>query len=222
MVDHRATPRYHSYLLRFWQERGRAGDNVTVWRFSLEDPHTQVRHGFASLDELVAAMVRDMDGAPDSEGVYSLHPSALILRLMVQEDTMQTDPLSEDEVAIRATIEAVEAGWNAGDGDAFAAPFAADADYVIIDGRQIKGREAIAQGHQQIFSTVYKGSHNCATIRDVRLLRDDVAVAHVEWHLKFGQPDARREGRALNTMVLMKDESTWRITAFQNTPLIVG
>lgn len=135
---------------------------------------------------------------------------------------MQTDRLSEDEAAIHASIKAVEAGWNAGDGDAFAAPFAADADYVIIDGRQIKGREAIAQGHRQIFSTVYKGSHNNATIRSVRLVRDDVAVAHVEWHLKYGQADALREGRAINTMVLIKDQNTWQITAFQNTPLISG
>jgi uncharacterized protein (TIGR02246 family) len=133
---------------------------------------------------------------------------------------MQTSRYSEDESAIRTAIKAVEAGWNAGDGDAFAAPFAADADYVIVDGRYIKGREAIAQGHRYIFATIYKDSHNTATIRGVRLLRDDVAVAHVEWHLKYGQADQAREGRAINTMVFTKDANTWHITAFHNTPLL--
>lgn len=202
MVDHRASPRYHSYLLRFWQERGRPGEGRPVWRFSLEDPHSQIRHGFASLDELVAAMMHEMDST--------------------QEASMQTEHYSEDEVAIRAMIKAVEAGWNAGDGDAFAAPFAANADYVIVDGRHIKGRDAIAHGHRQIFATIYKGSHNSATIRTIQLLRDDVAVAHIEWHLKFGQADAPREGRAVNTMCLTKDENTWQIVAFQNTPLMAG
>lgn len=45
-------PNYHSYLLRFWEERGDASAPST-WRFSLEDPQTSERHGFASLDALV-------------------------------------------------------------------------------------------------------------------------------------------------------------------------
>lgn len=45
-------PNYHSYLLRFWEERGDAPAPST-WRFSLEDPQTSERHGFASLDALV-------------------------------------------------------------------------------------------------------------------------------------------------------------------------
>jgi hypothetical protein len=44
---------YHSYLLRFWEERGDS-PAVVVWRFSLEDPLTGRRHGFATLDALTA------------------------------------------------------------------------------------------------------------------------------------------------------------------------
>jgi hypothetical protein len=45
-------PNYHSYLLRFWEEHS---DELplTVWRFSLEDPLTDQRYGFASLEALV-------------------------------------------------------------------------------------------------------------------------------------------------------------------------
>lgn len=45
-------PIYHSYLLRFWEERGDSS-TASVWRFSLEDPQTSERHGFATLDALV-------------------------------------------------------------------------------------------------------------------------------------------------------------------------
>jgi hypothetical protein len=44
---------YRSYLLRFWQERGE-NPLAAVWRFSLEDPLTSQRQGFASLEALTA------------------------------------------------------------------------------------------------------------------------------------------------------------------------
>jgi hypothetical protein len=46
-------PGYHSYLLRFWEERGEQTD-TTLWRFSLEDPLTAQRLGFADLEALTA------------------------------------------------------------------------------------------------------------------------------------------------------------------------
>ncbi|MGB8644914.1 MAG: hypothetical protein WCF84_06735 [Anaerolineae bacterium] len=45
-------PGYHSYLLRFWEERSEQAP-LTVWRFSLEDPLTDQRYGFPSLNALV-------------------------------------------------------------------------------------------------------------------------------------------------------------------------
>ncbi len=44
-------PRYHSFLLRFWEERSEE-QALTIWRFSLEDPLTDQRYGFASLQAL--------------------------------------------------------------------------------------------------------------------------------------------------------------------------
>lgn len=47
-------PRYRAYLLRLWLERGQAGPSAAVWRFSVEDPRSGERRGFADLDALVA------------------------------------------------------------------------------------------------------------------------------------------------------------------------
>ena len=59
-------PHYRSYLLRFWQKHSRS-ESRAGWRFSLEDPHTGQRQGFASLEAFVAYLQAEMvrgDGAP--------------------------------------------------------------------------------------------------------------------------------------------------------------
>ena len=51
---------YRSYLLRFWEELGES-QAAAVWRFSLEDPLTGQRHGFASLEALTAWLKAELD-----------------------------------------------------------------------------------------------------------------------------------------------------------------
>ena len=126
---------------------------------------------------------------------------------------------AQDEAAIRAAIRNVQDAWNAHDGKAFAAPFAADADYVVVNGTYLKGRDVIEQGHTQIFSTIYQDSRNVATVRSVRFIRPDVAVAHVEWNLEFKAGGETRKARAINAMVFTREDGRWSIAAFQNTPV---
>jgi hypothetical protein len=56
--------RYLAYLLRVWQVTG--SDGVPAVRASLEDVHTGARHGFGSLDQLLAFLLKEMSGAPAS------------------------------------------------------------------------------------------------------------------------------------------------------------
>ena len=126
---------------------------------------------------------------------------------------------STDEAAIRQVVQQVEDGWNAHDGKAFAAPFALDADYIVVNGMNLKGRETIEKGHTSIFTTIYKDSHNVATVRSIRFLRPDVAVVHIEWNLKFRAGGEMRKGHAMNTMVMTKEGGKWSIAVFQNTPI---
>ena len=53
-------PRYRSYLLTFWEERNQDPVASAVWRFSLEDPRTGQRRGFADLEALIAALEQEM------------------------------------------------------------------------------------------------------------------------------------------------------------------
>ncbi len=65
MLTPRGPPRYQVFLLCCWEERGERPD-ATVWRFSVDDPRTGHRHGFASLDALVT-FLKDRFGTLDVE-----------------------------------------------------------------------------------------------------------------------------------------------------------
>ena len=66
MSDTDTPPEYHAYLLRFWEERGEQGTSA-AWRFSLEDPQTAQRHGFADLASLTA-WLETATGRPSGKG----------------------------------------------------------------------------------------------------------------------------------------------------------
>src|SRR5688572_10629342 len=126
--------------------------------------------------------------------------------------------ISPDEAKIRALVKQLENGWNAHSSTQFAAPFAPNADYVVVNGMYIKGRKAIDNGHKQIFDTIYKDSVNKSTIQSIRFLRPDVAVVHVKWHLNYHNSDHH----AMNTQVYVKNKGKWMIEAFHNTPIPSG
>ena len=125
-----------------------------------------------------------------------------------------------DEAAIREDVRQMEAGWNAKSGAQFAKPFASDADYVVINGMYIKGREAIAEGHQRIFDTIYRESTLSLSVKQVRMLRSDVAVVHVTGTNKVPRGAETHTAEAIITLVLTKESGAWKIAAFQNTPVV--
>lgn len=123
----------------------------------------------------------------------------------------------EDEAAIRENVRQMESGWNAKSGAQFARPFAEDADYVVINGMYMKGREAIAQAHQGIFDTIYKESTVSLSVKQLRMLRPDVAVVHVTGTNKYKLGGEAQVSEAILTLVMTKESGGWKIAAFQNT-----
>src|SRR5918996_301503 len=126
---------------------------------------------------------------------------------------------SADEVAIRLLYQQLIDGWNKGNGEAFASPFAEDGDLVGFDGTHLKGRQEIVSFHQQLFDTFVKGSRLVGKIRNVRFLTPDVAIMHVVGGtIMAGKSDIEPERNSIHTLVVMKEsDDKWRIAAFQNT-----
>ena len=74
MIVNPDSPRYCSYLLRCWQEQSVIHLGTAAWRFSLEDPHTGERYGFATFDALMAFLRRILVPAqPDAASGASGH-----------------------------------------------------------------------------------------------------------------------------------------------------
>lgn len=120
-----------------------------------------------------------------------------------------------DEIAIEGLIQSFVDGWNAADGAACARPFAPDADFTAITGLKAKGRDVIAKGHDEILSTLYRGSRNSAKIESIRFLRPDVAVADVTFRFVG---DVRPFGLEQSScgMVCTKEDGVWYIAVFRN------
>lgn len=125
-----------------------------------------------------------------------------------------------DEAAIRALVRKCVDGWNKGSGEAFAAQFAEESDYVVVNGMHLKGRVQNASLHQQIFDTVYKGTRLWVRVKSIRFLKSDVALMHtVSRILKPGESDASPEPQAIQTWTVSKHGKEWRVDAFHNTPI---
>ncbi|HEX8906021.1 MAG TPA: SgcJ/EcaC family oxidoreductase [Longimicrobiaceae bacterium] len=134
-----------------------------------------------------------------------------------------TDTLAPAAASLHAEIativQALQDAWNAGDGAGFTAPFADDADFVNIMGMHVRGRDAIAAGHEHIFRTLYAGSRIEYRLKSARLLRPDVALAHVDARLHVPAGPMAGDMAALWSAVLTRDGGGWRIASFHNTRL---
>lgn len=143
---------------------------------------------------------------------------APLISISGQESKSRNAPNAADEAAIRALIQKCSEGWNKGSGEAFAAQFAEDSDFVVANGRHDKGRRQNASAHQQIFDTFFKGTRLWVQVKSVRFLRPDVALVHtVGKVLKPGESDASPEPIAIQTWTISKHDDEWRVDAFHNT-----
>jgi uncharacterized protein (TIGR02246 family) len=122
-----------------------------------------------------------------------------------------------DRAALETIVHQLEAAWNAMDGPAFAAPFAADADFVNIRGEHARGQPAIAAGHTAIFQTIYAGSTCQFTVESARLLCPGAALVHVRSVLNAPRGPLAGRHRACFSLVLTKERGGWEIAAFHNT-----
>lgn len=127
-------------------------------------------------------------------------------------------PSEPDAVAIREVFERLVEAWNAGDADAYGAQFTGDADYVAFDGVNQKGRHGIIAGHRPLFDRFLKGSRLTGELVSVRVLAPDVAVAHALGSIiDRGRTTPKPERLSSQTLVLVKRDGVWQVTAFHNT-----
>ena len=119
-----------------------------------------------------------------------------------------------DEQALRTIVAKLEAAWNRGDAEAWAAEFAQDADFIHVLGLHFTGRQAIVEGHRTIFDTIYKDSRYTLAIEKIRPVGEDAAAVFTLASLTLADGS---EMKARPTLVAERTGSGWRIAVFQNT-----
>jgi uncharacterized protein (TIGR02246 family) len=122
------------------------------------------------------------------------------------------------DVEIRALYRRVLDGWNKAGGAEFAAPFADDGEVIGFDGSQIKGRATIAEEMDRIFADHATGSY-VGKIREVRSLGPVAAsLRAIAGVVPAGQSDLDPNLNAVQTLVAEKENGTWSVVLYQNTP----
>jgi uncharacterized protein (TIGR02246 family) len=123
---------------------------------------------------------------------------------------------TQDEEAIRELVAAFVTGWNAGDGDACARPFAENADFTAVTGVRARSRDLIARGHAEILSTVFSGTVLSATVNDIVFLRPDVAAADVTFRIAPKADKPWLPPYSSCGLVATKERDAWSIALFRN------
>ncbi len=135
-----------------------------------------------------------------------------------------------DESAERQAIlelgQALQDAWNRGDAAGYASFFTDDADFVPWNGSYGRGRQAIEDGHRRLFDGPLAGSRmvlvgdgaDAAPPESLRFVRPDVAVMVIPGVVTLaGQGAAGPDHASVQTFVLTKDATCWRVTSFHNT-----
>src|SRR5215510_10439758 len=123
----------------------------------------------------------------------------------------------QDKSAISAVVSGLEHAWAAGDGQAWASYFAEDADFTVWFGLYLRGPEAIADVHQEIFDSCYRNTKLRLHIRDLRFLRPDIAVVHFDGRIAGAAGQSPEQPKFVPVAIMTKEDGHWRIAVFHNT-----
>jgi uncharacterized protein (TIGR02246 family) len=119
--------------------------------------------------------------------------------------------------AIAAVVLGLEDAWAGGDGQSWAGYFAENADFTTWFGLYLRGCEAIADVHQEIFDSFYKSTKLRLHVRDLRFLRPDVAVVHFDGRIAGTAERSPDQSKFVPVAILTKEDGHWRVAVFHNT-----
>jgi len=142
---------------------------------------------------------------------------------------------ANDVEDVRYVVAAFATSWNRHDLDTFGKLFAPDADFVNVAGILWKGRQSIQAQHAYSHGVIpadspgfseedrrHYGIFKNSTLKfdqiDVRMLRKEVAIAHVSWEL-LGDARTQNPRHGVFMFVLTRQNAGWLIAAAQNTEI---
>jgi uncharacterized protein (TIGR02246 family) len=127
---------------------------------------------------------------------------------------------NDDESAVRNVLAEYADSWDRHDMAAVGRLFTENCDYVNIAGVHWKGVQEIVQRQTELFQNRLKTAVRTLTGSEVRFSTPDVALVHATWDVTgWSRPtkEAVPVLKEITTMMMVKTDGKWLITAFQDT-----
>lgn len=129
----------------------------------------------------------------------------------------------KDIQLIEQKIDALIESWNKHDYSDIANYATEDCDWVNVKGMWWKGRKEVAYAHQEYHKTIFKNTFLKKNSTNTRFINSSAAIVHLSWHTgAFTTPSGILvpEGDDLATMVFVKKNGVWLLTAAENVNVI--
>jgi uncharacterized protein (TIGR02246 family) len=116
-----------------------------------------------------------------------------------------------------------QAAWNAHDMSRIGALITADADWITVGGRHLRGAAEVQSVHHTLHESALRHTVWANHSVDAQPIGADAALLHLAWAVS-GETDAngtlRPPRKGLFTWVLVRDAQGWRIRAAQGTNVV--
>jgi uncharacterized protein (TIGR02246 family) len=127
--------------------------------------------------------------------------------------------IDSPERGVREVLQRSMTAFSAGDAEGFAALYARDATVVLTLG-VLKGRDEIRAFVAREFAGRLKGATASDDVESIRFVAADTAVAvSLSNFLLPGESEAPAERLRRATCTFTREDGTWVIQAYANTPL---
>jgi uncharacterized protein (TIGR02246 family) len=125
---------------------------------------------------------------------------------------------SPEEIEVRELYQQLLNAWNRRDAKAFAALYEENGNQIGFDGSQVDGKVEIESSMSRIFADHVTSAY-ISIVREVRFLNGETAILRaVAGMLPPGQNDINPAVNSIQTLVAVKQTSSWKIALFHNTP----
>ncbi|MFG1869789.1 SgcJ/EcaC family oxidoreductase [Micromonospora arborensis] len=125
--------------------------------------------------------------------------------------------MAEEDAAVRRLYEELLSAWNDRDARRYASLFTDDASLVGFDGSQVNAAEL--EGHLAPIFTDHPTASYVWRVQEVRPLGHAVALLRARVGMvPPGQTDVNPAMNAVQSLVAVQQNGTWRVTLFHNTP----
>lgn len=130
--------------------------------------------------------------------------------------------IARTEEAIRAILNRQTEAWNKGNPEQFLETLTDDATFTHILGETHFGKHPLLEAMDQILRTAFEGSTLQFKLRNLKVIRPDIAVVDIDSELRGYQglpPGVTASKGVLRTallQVMIREAEQWRVVAFHN------